>query len=84
MRLEYSPCADAIYLYFGRRSRSYRTEDLSCERSFRLVDYGADGAPIGVEILGTKEGIDVGDLPRAEEVAALLEAHGFRVLARSG
>ncbi|MBI2886925.1 MAG: DUF2283 domain-containing protein [Chloroflexi bacterium] len=82
MKLEYDPEADGLSVYFSRKRRSYRTTDLSCEPSFRLVDYGRDGTPIGVEILGTKQGIDVRGLPRAEEVAACLVAHGFRVLSR--
>ncbi len=81
MKLEYSPDSDAIYIYLSRKRRSYRTQEIAWEPSFRLVDYGADGAPIGIEILGTKDGIDISGLPRAAEVSALLEAHGFRVLA---
>lgn len=80
MRLTYDPEVDAIYIYLGRKSRSYRTEELHDRRSFRLVDYGRDGEPIGIEVLGTKNGIRVSTLPRASEVARLLKEHGFRVL----
>ena len=81
MKLEYSADADALYLYFGRRRRSYRTEEIGWEPCLTLVDYGRDGTPIGVEIVGTQEGIDVSGLPKAREIATFLETHGFRVLA---
>lgn len=80
MRLKYSPTADALYISFGRRWRSHRTQEVSKGYSMRLVDFGKDGEPIGVEILGTRYGIDVRGLPREEEVAAVLRDHGFQLL----
>ena len=80
MKLRYSPTADALYIYFGRKRRSYGTKEMSTGYSMRLVDFGKDGEPLGVEILGTKAGIDVSGLPREHEVAGLLQEHGFRIV----
>lgn len=80
MKLSYSPTADALYISFGRKWRSYRTKEMSKGYSMRLVDYSKEGEPIGVEILGTRYGIDVSGLPREEELPALLRQHGFELL----
>ena len=85
MKLRYSEDVDAIYVYLdSKRRRIEGTESIPSAKSERLVDYTKDGTPVGIEILGTKNGIDVSGLPRAEEVAELLRAHGFTVLAGSG
>ncbi len=81
MRLEYDPTADGIYIYFNRKRRSFRTKKFPCKHSVILVDYDKEDNPIGVEILGTRAGIDLAGLPREEEIVALLQAHGFKVLA---
>lgn len=83
MKFRYDQEADAIYIKFDSRRRIDGTERMP-GAWLRLVDYTKDGTPVGIEILGTKNGIDVFGLPRAEEVAELLRAHGFTVLAGSG
>ena len=83
MKLRYDPTADGLYIYFGRKRRASQTKEVHRADSLCLIDYDKDGNPIGVEILGTRRGIDVTGLPREAEVAALLEAHGFEVLTRS-
>jgi hypothetical protein len=35
----------------------------------RYVEYNADGAPIGVELLGASQGVDISGLPDADEIA---------------
>ncbi len=80
MKLEYDPTADGIYIYFNRKRRSFRTKEVPCKHHVVLVDYDKEDNPIGVEILGTREAIDLAGLPRAEEIAALLQGHGFKVL----
>jgi uncharacterized protein YuzE len=84
MKMTYSPRADALYIYFGQHRRVEGSDELSSDQSIRVVDYSADGSVVGVEILGTKNGIDVTGLPRAEEIAGLLQQHGFRVIAHTG
>ncbi len=81
MKLRYDPAADAIYIYLGKKGRISYTREMHKAYSMRLVDYNKENSPIGIEILGTKQGIDVGELPKQEEVAALLQEHGFKVLA---
>ncbi|MSQ10742.1 MAG: DUF2283 domain-containing protein [Dehalococcoidia bacterium] len=84
MKLTYDPSADAMYVYLGRRRRVAKTEELPSFASDRMVDYAQDGTPIGIEVLGTKSGVDVAGLPLAAEVAALLRQHGFIVVAERG
>jgi DNA-binding XRE family transcriptional regulator len=45
----------------------------------RHVDYGRDGEPAGVAFLYVDEGVDLRGVPRAREVASLLEEVGVRV-----
>lgn len=80
MKLRYDPAADAIYIYLSKKRRVSPTREMHSEHSMRLVDYDKEGNVIGIEILGTKQGIDVEGLPQEEDVAALLQAHGFQVL----
>ena len=81
VKLTYSEDADALYIRFGRKWRSHKTAEVPRGYSERLVDYGKDGEPVGVEILGTRSGIDVDGLPMSEEIAALLQQDGFRLVA---
>jgi uncharacterized protein YuzE len=79
MQLTYSydESADAVYVYFTRQEVE-RTEELSDSVA---VDYDRDGEPVGVEFLGVSEGIDLDDVPRAEDIARLLEGHNFKIYA---
>ena len=72
MLLEYDPDADAIYISLGAKEVSVaKTVELDAERA---VDYDDDGNPIGVEFLSVSLGVNVADLPRAEELCELLES----------
>ena len=74
MFVTYDSSVDALYVSFRERSagdvsRPVRLDDR------RLVNYAADGEPLGVELLGPREmGIDLTGLPRASEIASTLES----------
>ncbi len=76
MNIEHDTTADAIYIRL-RRKRYARGTDLD---DSRRVDYAADGDPIGIELLNVSLGVNLDDLPRAAEVAKLLETRGIMVL----
>ena len=69
LRAEYDPYADALYVYFSDREYSHG-RDLD---SLRRIDYAADGSVIGIEILSPSVGVDLTGLPKADEIAGLLE-----------
>ena len=50
----------------------------------RGIDYAEDGTRVGVEFLNASRGVDLTDIPRADEIAATLKARGFRILAGIG
>jgi uncharacterized protein YuzE len=65
----FSPSADAIYVYLSDQPVAY-TRELD---DYRLIDYSADGAVVGIEFLAVSGGIDLGDIPLpAMQKAALL------------
>ena len=49
--------------------------------SQRNIDYAEDGSVIGIELLAVHRGVDLRDLPRADEIAEALRPHRIRVLA---
>ncbi len=80
MELRYSPRADALYVEFNTRTIAY-TDDISRNGYYeRGVDYAEDDTPVGVEFLNVSRGVDLTDVPRADEVARLLAEHDIRVL----
>jgi hypothetical protein len=46
----------------------------------RRVDFGPDGAPIGVELLNVSSGVDLRDIPDGDAIGRLLAEHAIRVL----
>jgi hypothetical protein len=73
--------ADALYVRFADRPVAY-TEDISRNGYYeRGVDYADDDTPVGVEFLGVSRGVDLTDVPRAAEIAAMLREHHIRELA---
>ena len=85
----YSPTADALYIRFNDRRIAY-TDNISRRGYYeRGVDYadddtpvGADDdSPVGVEFLNVSRGVDLTDVPHAEEIARLLREHQIRELA---
>lgn len=77
IRFRHDPEADAVYIRLSDEPYAYG-EDLDRERR---IDYAADGTLIGVELLCVSTGVDLHDLPRAEEIAKLLAKHRIKVLA---
>ena len=49
--------------------------------SERVVEYAADGTPIGVEFLRVDGCVGLSDVPRADQIARALAAHDVRVCA---
>ncbi len=73
MRVEYDPEVDALYVHLSDKPFG-RSEDKSPSRQYeRGVDYAEDGTPIGVEFLNASRGVDLTDIPRADEIAKALE-----------
>ena len=81
MDFRYSPTADALYVRFNDLRIAY-TEDLSRNGHYdRGIDYADDDTPVGVEFLSVSRGVDLTDVPRADEIARLLREHKIRELA---
>jgi len=66
---EFSPEADAVYVYLGDEAVA-STEQLD---DHRMVDYSADGKVVGVEFLGVSAGVDLSDIPCRESVEKAVE-----------
>ena len=80
MKVEHDPRADALYVRLSDKPYAYM-EDVSRGPQYaRGVDYAADGTPIGVEFLNVSLGVDLTDIPRADEIAVALERRGIRIL----
>ncbi len=75
--VEHDPEADALYIRLSDKPYAFG-EDLD---HARRIDYAADRTPIGVELLYVSHGVDLADLPRADEVARVLREHNIRALA---
>lgn len=77
MRLEYDAEANAIYVYL--RDRPYAYNQVLDDQ--RVVDYGDDHLPVGVELLNVSHGVDVRGLPAQEAISRALEERNIRVFA---
>ncbi len=81
MDFRYSPTADALYTRFNDRRIAY-TDNISRHGYYeRGVDYADDDTPVGVEFLNVSRGVDLTDVPHAEEIAHLLRERQIRELA---
>src|SRR5688500_6470433 len=85
VRAEYDSDADALYIHLRERSYSHG-KDLD---EARRVDYGSDGAPIGVELLSPAViGVSLDGLPNAQLISAIAQdlglAVGYGTLSRGG
>jgi uncharacterized protein YuzE len=76
MKIEYDRRVDAAYVTFSAAA-SARQEKLD---EARILDYGADGAVVGVEFLSPSLGIDLTGVPGASEIA--LEARKLGIWVR--
>jgi len=77
LNVKYDRDADALYVHLGDKPYSHG-QDLDDERR---IDYAADGTPIGVELTCVSLGVDLTDLPRADEISGALRQHDIRELA---
>jgi len=76
LNFEYDKELDVIYIYLSDKPYSY-TKPLDDTRN---IDYAIDDTPIGIELLGVSEGVDIMDLPEQNKVAKLLEAEDIKTL----
>ena len=81
MDFRYDPSADALYVQFCDRTAAYTDNISRADRYDRGVDYSDDDTPVGVEFLYVSQGVDLTDVPRANEIAPLLREHQIRELA---
>lgn len=75
MRITYDPEADAVYVTLRDVPYAFG-ETLDPDRR---IDYGRDRKPIGIELLNVHRGVNVADLPHAEEIARRLRDLGIPV-----
>ena len=69
--------ADAIYITFSDKPVA-STKALD---DMRVIDYAADGSPIGIELLCVSEGVISDDLPYLKDVLRLLEGIQVKIFA---
>ncbi len=73
----YDQEADAIYITFSDKPvASTRALD-----DIRVIDYAADGSPVGIELLCVSEGVITEDLPHLKDVLHLLEGIQVKIFA---
>ncbi len=77
MKLELDRSANAAYVVFSRNP-IVRTREIGPNR---IVDYDADGEVVGIEFLNVDTGVDIHDLPRAEEIGELFRECRIRIFA---
>ena len=68
-RYDYDRDARALHIELSDKPYAYG-RDLDTERR---IDYAADGSPVGIEITCVTAGVDVQNLPAADEVRAILQ-----------
>jgi len=73
----YDEEADAIYISFADKPVA-TTKALD---DMRVIDYAADGSPIGIELLCVSEGVITDDLPHLKDVLHLLEGMQVKIFA---
>lgn len=78
MRVKHDAVNDAAYVYLREGVKVARTHNLD---GAHLIDYAADGEPVGVELLDVSEGASLDGIPSRDTVAALLEQQRIKVFA---
>ncbi len=71
VRITHDPEADAVYVVL-RDVTVAHTEELDSDR---IVDYGADGQPRGIELLNVSMGVDLDGMPERDRVPVGLPGH---------
>lgn len=71
MLVRFDSESDAIYVSFREvdPGASQRTDRVS---QWTIVDYDADGEPLGVELLFVSQGLDLTGVPHRSEIAEAL------------
>lgn len=71
--IRFDPEADALYASLRDRKPGdvVRTQQLD---ECRLVDYDADGRPLGIEFLNVSDGLNLRDVPDADEIERAVRA----------
>ncbi len=80
MEFKHDVQADAVYIYFSDKPYAYG-RDLDDERR---IDFAYDNTPIGVELLCVSDGVNLGSLPRIDEIAEILEINGIKAYTTQG
>ncbi len=78
LSVEYDREVDAIYIWLRRGVERVSGRKLD---DSRYVDFGADGEPIGIELLSVSFGVETADLPQREAVERALLRRKIRVFA---
>ena len=73
----YDQEADAIYITFSDKPVA-STKALD---DMRVIDYAADGSPVGIELLCVSEGVISDGLPHLKDVLHLLEGIQVKIFA---
>ena len=76
MRVELDESVEAIYIHLRDIPYAFG-EDLD---DSRRIDFGADGQPIGIELLNVDLGVRTDGLPEREAIEKLLERYNIKVL----
>jgi uncharacterized protein YuzE len=80
MKFRYDPSVDAGYVTVGADIEPGTIDYTERLGPDRFVDYDAEDRVLGYEFLNVRRGVDLSDLPHADELAAVFKAHGFRVM----
>jgi uncharacterized protein YuzE len=75
MKAVYHDDGDILYVYFSSK-KVHRTR---CLDDWRNLDLAEDGTPVGVEFIGASGGVNLTDVPRAGEIAAIVAAKKFDI-----
>lgn len=81
-QVRFDAAANSLYVRLSE-SAVHETREFD---DFRMVDYAADGAVVGVEFLQIAGGIDLGGLPEHRRLRAVLAGHelGKRIVRETG
>jgi len=73
----YDQEADAIYITFSDKP----VASTGALDDMRVIDYAADGSPVGIELLCVSDGVITDSLPHLKDVLHLLEGIQVKIFA---
>jgi hypothetical protein len=83
--ITYDSRVDALYVRLRRAAPSQRLKTKRFADGLRALDVTPDGAPSGVEFLSPRrEGVNLEDVPMADEIADALDALSSLRVHRAG